>query len=462
MISVRWFCSYTFLLAIFVFCLPFSLANLRITEVNYDLEGSDSGGSDEWIEVVNISSDSIDAANLILTDASGRHKVVSYQGSSLIKAGEIAIVADNAEAFLKNFRFGGLVFDSSFNLRNESEKISILLDGKVLDSVSYTKNLGANGNGKTLHIDRNGNISERAISIGKASFSVNVSNAVEDSIGSKVVSFNEGNEVSLDIQTPPFFVGKNISFAAYKRENLSFNTPIEGGWSFGNGAFLKGSRVSYSYILPGKYVVFFNSEYDSISKTIDIVLPQVNVNKLNDTFIEIINNHDFLLDIGGWVIVAGSERFVFPETTLIASNNKVPILFKHDDSNKLFLVTDDGTPIPGIEPILSEEIIEETKVEIETEVKVEEGVKVINKANIVEPVKVEETPSSPINTSTLSSNFNFDSLKLASTNLLIYLAIGLGFSILAISSLLLTSAERKTKKRKEVKTKRKNSHTPYN
>src|SRR3989344_1169913 len=107
-----------FLLSSF-FALLFTVhaeSSLKITEIMYDLPGSDSGR--EWIEVYNAGSADIDLSLFKFFEANTNHGLVTI-GSPTLAAGAFAIVADNPVNFSVDWpSFSGLVFDSSFSLSN--------------------------------------------------------------------------------------------------------------------------------------------------------------------------------------------------------------------------------------------------------------------------------------------------------------------------------------------------------
>lgn len=143
-----------FLLVLVVgFSVPVSAkAQVMMTEVMYDLEGTDTGR--EWIEVYNAGSSPVDLADWKLYEANVNHRLTA-QSASVIPAQGFAIIADNTAKFLTdNPSFSGVLFDSSFSLSNEGETL-VLRDGSGadIDIVSYTSALGAVGDGQLLHFE---------------------------------------------------------------------------------------------------------------------------------------------------------------------------------------------------------------------------------------------------------------------------------------------------------------------
>lgn len=137
---------------------PAPLVDIVITEIMYDLPGSDS--EREWIEVYNDDTVPADLASWKLFEAESNHGLTAIQGSGTLAPGEYAVIADNAATFLSDHSgFSGLLFDSSFSLSNgkkegcEDGGETITLRNPDLvdrDSVAYQGSWGACGDGHSL------------------------------------------------------------------------------------------------------------------------------------------------------------------------------------------------------------------------------------------------------------------------------------------------------------------------
>jgi len=133
--------------------LPFKVlaSDLVVTEIMYDVEGSDSG--QEWIELYNLGQD-----NLVVTSTwrfydSANHKINLYQGTSTIASGEFLILADNPENFLISYPdFSGNLFDTVISLPNSSSSLALSIDegATYFLNEAYDSSWGANGNGYSL------------------------------------------------------------------------------------------------------------------------------------------------------------------------------------------------------------------------------------------------------------------------------------------------------------------------
>ena len=162
--------KYTFLFIIFSLFFSVSSAkaqsDLLITEIMYDLQGSDtdqSGISKEWIEIYNYSLEPIDITDWKFIDSNGPHglnapPINGGQGSMLLQPNQYAILTGNASLFLANHpSFTGTLIDTVMYIKNISDSLSLRDEAaSTVVSVSFSSSLGANGNGKTLELNSQG------------------------------------------------------------------------------------------------------------------------------------------------------------------------------------------------------------------------------------------------------------------------------------------------------------------
>lgn len=124
------------------------------SEVMYDLNGSDSDR--EWIEVYNKGNVDVDltAWRLQEGDLEGtQHLIESAQAGPAVSPGVYAVIADNPDQFLLDYpTYGGILFDSTFDLRNTNETLMLResKDGQIIDALTYFNAWGGNGTGFTL------------------------------------------------------------------------------------------------------------------------------------------------------------------------------------------------------------------------------------------------------------------------------------------------------------------------
>lgn len=135
---------------------PVILGELRINEIMYNLDGSDSGR--EWIEIKNIGTSTINISEWKLFEGNSGHLIKPTNNINKINPNEIAVIADNPQKFMADWpEYNGILFDSSFSLKNFGEDIIIKnINDRQTDSFKYTNSIGANGNGKSLQLFNSG------------------------------------------------------------------------------------------------------------------------------------------------------------------------------------------------------------------------------------------------------------------------------------------------------------------
>ncbi len=146
--------EWTGLIFLFVMCCMFPskvFGAVLITEIMYDLPGSDTGR--EWVEVTNTGSDSVDVSNYKLSEGDTNHTLTILSGAPALAGGQSAVIVSNADKFAADWpQFSGTMFKSSFSLSNTGETLSLKDKSlTLLDSASYTSDGGAAGDGNTLH-----------------------------------------------------------------------------------------------------------------------------------------------------------------------------------------------------------------------------------------------------------------------------------------------------------------------
>src|SRR3989338_3062826 len=132
------------------FALPFASA-IRINEIMYDLNGSDSGR--EWIEVYNDGSESLNLSAWRFYENGEKHCLNLIQGSWSLEAGGYIIIADNSTSFLAdNPSYSSTLFDSSFSLLNTGESLALWNGSEYFSNTTYSSSSGAAGDGNSLQL----------------------------------------------------------------------------------------------------------------------------------------------------------------------------------------------------------------------------------------------------------------------------------------------------------------------
>jgi hypothetical protein len=126
------------------------VSGINITEVMYDLPGTDKGL--EWVEVYNAANISVDMTGWRLYEHESKHRLKLVQGDMRLEANGYAVIVDKPTIWLEaHSGYNGTVIDSAFSLKNTGEYIALMNETHdIVCNVSYTPELGANGNGFTL------------------------------------------------------------------------------------------------------------------------------------------------------------------------------------------------------------------------------------------------------------------------------------------------------------------------
>jgi Lamin Tail Domain len=129
------------------------VGSIIFTEIMYDPKGADDGH--EWLEIENTTDSDVDLASWSISMDSVRHKIESASGATstplIVPAHLYAIIAVKPPLFsADNPSYVGLVFHSSFSLKNTEDTVSLLAKAVTIDTVSYTATQGGKGNGDSL------------------------------------------------------------------------------------------------------------------------------------------------------------------------------------------------------------------------------------------------------------------------------------------------------------------------
>jgi len=333
------------------FIAPFAYAQVEITEVMYDLEGSDSGR--EWVEVVT-TGDIADFSLWKFFEANTKHGLTLIQGDSNISSGGYAIISDNPDKFfVDNPSFSGTLFDSSFSLKQSGEYIAIKdSEGNEFSWLTYDVSLGASGDGNSLQ-KINGVWGTGLPTPGSANaFSSPVANGEENTDGSSTSS--QANSSSGSSGSSSKVVEETISANAGEARR----TVLVGGqtlftgegfgikgvfldkarysWSFGDGSREDGQKVFHTYKVPGEYVVVLNVSSGKLSASdrvrvtaipADFVLSFVGSG--TDSFIEMKNGTARELNLSGWSLQSNGVVFYIPQDTFILSKGTISFPYEY-------------------------------------------------------------------------------------------------------------------------------------
>lgn len=338
-----------------VFCILalsplFSLAQIEITEIMYDLEiGGDTGR--EWLEIYNSGNEDVDLSNWKLYEAESNHKISSIieEGNTILVGGGYAILVDNYEKFKEDWpNFSGLVLDTAFSLKNTGELLVIRNPDLVdIDSVNYLSDWGANGDGKSLQKINNDWV---AVSptlglvnsvVGEEDLSVEEeipvvttptttsSNSspdfVEVNIKAKIDSLEYFPVAGADFT----FNGKALGLEDEVLENAQYQ------WSFGDGTSGKGQNVLHNFNYPGEYLVVLeviSGEYSRCDRLkvkvvpSEIIISKINMD-LNDNYVELYNPSNNEINLSWWRLRSDNLYFTLPKNTVLLPKSYLKLAY---------------------------------------------------------------------------------------------------------------------------------------
>lgn len=339
------------------------------SEIMYDLEGSDTN---EWVEVQNTSTEDIDISGWKLFENNVNHTLKIFNGDIVLKAGEYAIIANDANAFLNAYpNVSFAVFDSVFSLSNTGEQLVLRNDLNVdKDTFSYTNGMGGNGDGNSLQKIGNSWGSGQPTPGLQNSWSQVAGTSTEETNNNSSNNENNSGNVSgvnkvqsklLSIYTSPIrefdflepkfavnagpdritAVGNSVEFKAEtNEENLNEGRGASFSWSFGDGSMKYGSNVTYSYRTSGEYIVVVNAEkgqFESADQIlVKVIDPKISLSQDGTGNIIVTNKSDDDINLYQWKISHLGKEFVFPKDTIILKGKSITL---HSEVTQLSVVS---------------------------------------------------------------------------------------------------------------------------
>ncbi|MCI5108825.1 MAG: lamin tail domain-containing protein [Candidatus Pacebacteria bacterium] len=304
------------IILLIIFLPVFVNADIYITEIAW--MGDSSSYNNEWIEIYNDGSSSVDLSGWSM-EASDGSPSFSLFGS--IGAGQYKVF-DRASG------------DYSGALSNSGETLKLIKGTSVIDTVTggdNWENIGGDNNTKeTPQLTSSGWITSsptKGYGDSLGTVSTETTSVDDDS--------STGREeyrviASIEVSQNNIITGMPVTFTGTR--NMDEVSGIAFRWNFGDGSMGRGPIIDHVYTEPGTYVVSLKSsrlgkeEKDSISievqdSNIDIVSIKVGT----DGYVEIENKNNIQADISGWMIKNTSDRFVFPSGSYIAPKSKIRI-----------------------------------------------------------------------------------------------------------------------------------------
>lgn len=335
-----------------------SFAGAIISEIMYDLPGTDTGR--EWIEVQNTGNEDVSFLKWKLFEANTNHGLTLFQGNATTSASGFMIIADDPVKFLAdNPQYGGTLFGSSFSLSNSGETLELKVNNGSMYQTTYASTSGAEGDGNSLHYLNNGwhagaptPGSETSGEAQTPPLATQASSTEEANTGATTTEADL-SETATPSPTAPstgstwvykpqiyasaFVPQKGVAGApvlfdaaavGVKKEPLPNAHYV---WSFGDGGTAEGKKIFHTYHYPAVYVVMVDASSGEWSATdrkeIAIAAPELvisNIKEGNDGFIELRNDGKSEVDLSLWLLKSAGSTFILPKGTVIGARKAIP------------------------------------------------------------------------------------------------------------------------------------------
>ncbi|MDP3726217.1 MAG: lamin tail domain-containing protein [bacterium] len=354
-----------------------SFAQVVITEIMYDLEGSDADR--EWVEIYNAGTNPVDLKDWKFND--GSNHVLNEPsknggtGSLMLPAGVYAILTSDAVQFGVEHTVSVSVIDTVMSLGQQDDRtytVSLMRpDGGIEDSVSYTTALGAKGDGKSLQ-----KINSSWVAALPTSGSANNETGVGENLQTnETIAPAQASQNGVYVSTPKQTIvvdAGNSKQTALVGVDATFKGVVYGLegeaisnarflWSFGDGSTKEGKSITHAYQYPGEYVVTLEGSsagYSSSDKILLTVVPsQISINEIGspeDFFISIKNDTKYEINLGGWIVRSSSTHFTIPTNTFVLSMKAIRLagsITKLPFSSDVALLYPNGTVASIYKPV---------------------------------------------------------------------------------------------------------------
>lgn len=328
-------------------------AQVVISEFLYDAPGSDT--DQEWVELFNAGASPVDLTKWKINDGSNHILNVppknNGKGSITIPSGGYIILAADALTFATQYPSVAHVIDTILALPNTNGTVSLVDEsGVVVDSLSYSKDQGAAGDGSTFQRGAVGSASFVAApptpGTGSLAASENTgsnSNITPDQTQTTTVTSGKGSAMVSSYVPPPVpgvfadggpdriaIVGADIEFngRAYNREQVVLDK-VRFLWNFGDGSTAEGPSVLHHFEYPGRYAVTLSIAHDRSASSDQIIVTaepaRLAFSALPDGSVAIENRAGRNLDLSNWIIRNFGQLFMLPEHTVVLSGSTMHV-----------------------------------------------------------------------------------------------------------------------------------------
>jgi hypothetical protein len=364
--------NYITLIIVFFSWIHFANAGFEITEIMYDLDGTDTNR--EWVEVKNTGSNPEDLSKWYLFSDNTKHALVP-QSESMVPSGAYAVIAQNVSNFRSDWpNFGGLLFDSSWTgFSNDGESIGLKdPDLNVVSPITFTSSQGGAGDGNSLS-KINGSWFGATPTPGADNVGGSSGGGGGDNVGTiPTTASTTSTPKKKEVEIPKIItniVAKNTAVAGipllidnttlgYGKEPLRMGRFV---WNFGDGT----TKIEYEhfpfshvYQYSGDYVITLSYYRVNTSTTLEatdrlavkVIPSEVYISSVGDEanpYVELQNKGNIEINLSGWYIQGATRRFYIPEGTIILANNKLKfspeaLQFTGRDMHSVILYNESG------------------------------------------------------------------------------------------------------------------------
>ena len=311
-----------------------------ISEIMYDVS-SEIGADDkrEWVEVFNAGSSSVDLSGWKINDGSNHilnePPANGGTGSLALSPGAYAILTDDAATFRALYPGVATVIDTVLDLNNASGAVSLInADGAAADSLSYAKEIGAGGDGNSLHRQSvsSAELAPGAPSPGSGTLAAETQSPTPSPPpASSAAEPSSSGSGSYDIWKPPdisldaggdrvVLVGADAAFRAAARNEKGVAVDhLLFSWNFGDGSTARGAVVAHRFERPGRYAVVLTIAEDERASDRVIVMAEparMSLSIFPDA-LGIENRAGRELDVSGWTVKSLGRSFALPAHSII-------------------------------------------------------------------------------------------------------------------------------------------------
>jgi len=150
---------------------------------------------------------------------------------------------------------------------------------------------------------------------------------------------------------------------------------VDATWSFGDGTAVRGESVRHSYQYPGEYVIILNAQKGdlvAVDRTLVHIVPSHLaitrvVPGMFDDEVEVTNQGLTEVNLGGWSLMSGLQKYVFAPDTILLPGGRVVLPYATTklmipETSTLVLFTPDQKPIHTVSvtpvPIVARQVSE--------------------------------------------------------------------------------------------------------